>query len=182
MTEPLRAVFSTGFGKIKPRVAPLPHSPMIIRSQQDYDRKRFADRLRRDWPEHCSGMLTLPVELEAYFDELDIKLQGPNFLQEVLEEIVKQNLAHREKFENLAAIWRLEKARRMKELRPDTTVGAFFRASELAEHGEEHLSHLLKALKANRLDSGKQSSAGDHHSKNLYSGKISRSTTALDTL
>ena len=136
---------------------------MIVRSEQEYDRKRFADRLRRDWPEHCSGMLTSPVYLEAYFDDLDIKLQGPYFLQSVLEEIVTQNVLHKEKYEDLAGNWRLEHARRMKELRADTTVKAFFRAAELSEHGEEHLLHLLNALKRISKIGGEQKVGRDNH-------------------
>ncbi|KAI9787886.1 MAG: hypothetical protein M1816_007372 [Peltula sp. TS41687] len=83
-------MFSTSFGHRASRKAHAFTRTIVSRTNARGDAIKMAAKYREDFPAACE-QLRSPVDVKAYFDELDIAEQGAEFLAMVLKEIVHDN-------------------------------------------------------------------------------------------
>ena len=150
--EPLKAIFSTQLGKIKPRNLIYPLPPVIARSNGSVAIIDYARQLREQYPLQCQQIFFFPA-LNIYFDRYDIHLQGPNFLAAVLNHIIQENLSHVKTF---AHEWSAEHRSELMKLCEPVTVEKVFSIDSIGRHGATFLGIALQHMRNSLYELSRQ--------------------------
>ncbi|KAI9786417.1 MAG: hypothetical protein M1839_006877 [Geoglossum umbratile] len=146
-----RALFSTNLGQHPPRPLQPPLPSIIVRSNPELDKHVFGMALRQRWPPTCK-LVNQSFNISDYFDDMDIHVQGGEFLWHVLYHLSCENTVRREGVAMFAMDWSRANGARFEALRQDTDVVGFFSAEEAGGFGEEWLSDVFFRLKEMRLE------------------------------
>jgi hypothetical protein len=146
-----RAVFSTNLGQHPPRPLQPPLPSIIVRSNPEVDKHVFGMALRQRWPSTCK-LVHHPFNISDYFDDMDVHVQGAEFLWHVLYHLACENAVRREGITMFAMDWSHANSARFEVLRKDTDMVGFFSAEEAEGFGEEWLSDVFFRLKEMRLE------------------------------
>ncbi|KAI9716764.1 MAG: hypothetical protein M1812_005104 [Candelaria pacifica] len=147
------ALFSTNLGEFAPRAAIGPLPPVILHSNIQEDKVRFASALRQKYPTQCGAILPT-FALEDYFDAYDIHLQTPVYLALVLQEILAQNIARATTIHNFAIDWSHANREKIATLGPDTSdLQDVFSAGDQEHFGADFLNDALVVLKVQKARS-----------------------------
>ncbi|KAI9752447.1 MAG: hypothetical protein M4579_005622 [Chaenotheca gracillima] len=83
-------MFSTGMSSKAPSNIKDAREPLIVRSNPQLDKQATVARLQQQWPVQCRA-ITIPINVEDYYDERDINMMDRDFLIGVLNDIHLQN-------------------------------------------------------------------------------------------
>ncbi len=141
------ALFSTNLGEFAPRPASEPLPPVILHSNIQEDKVRFASALREKYPIQC-GAIPPAFVLEDYFDAYDIHLQTPVYLALVLQELLAQNIIRASKVHDFAVKWFHANQNKLASFGSDLgDPQDVFSAQEHEQFGAEFLKDALVVLK-----------------------------------
>ncbi|KAI9768934.1 MAG: hypothetical protein M1840_004530 [Geoglossum simile] len=146
-----RAVFSTNLGQHPPRPLQPPLPSIIVRSNPELDKHVFGTALRQRWPPSCK-LINHSFNISDYFDDMDVHVQGAEFLWHVLHHLACENAVRREGIAMFAMDWSRANSARFEALGKDTDMAGFFSAEEAEGFGEEWLSDVFSRLKEMRSE------------------------------
>ncbi|KAH0543217.1 hypothetical protein FGG08_002478 [Glutinoglossum americanum] len=141
-----RAFLSTNLGQYPPRPLEEPLPSTIVRSNQELDKHVFGTTLRERWPLVCK-LINHSFDVSDYFDDLDVHVQGREFLWSVLKQLAYENTIRRERITMFAMDWSRANINRFAALEHETEVVGFFTEDETNGVGEEWLLDVFLRLK-----------------------------------